>query len=115
MPYPSAPVGARLEVRACRLFAGPPRLEAMTVMWWGHGAWGAGDWVTMILMMMVFWGLIAALIVWAIQGRRTNSNVAPIQRPTADEVLARRFARGEINADEYARGRAVLHPAGRQS
>ena len=35
----------------------------------GYG-WGAGDWLAMSVMMLVFWGGLAALLVWAV--RRSN-------------------------------------------
>jgi hypothetical protein len=33
-------------------------------MGWNHGAWGADDWFAMRFIMLVFWGLLAALVVW---------------------------------------------------
>ncbi len=84
------------------------------MMWWNHGGWGAGDWFAMSFMMVVFWGLLAVLVVWLIRSTRNGHASTPGQ-PTlpattrADEVLAERFARGEIDADEYGRRRAVLH------
>jgi len=29
-------------------------------MMWDHGGWDDGDWLAMSLMMVVFWGLLAA-------------------------------------------------------
>ncbi len=82
------------------------------MMWWNHGGWGAGDWMLTIVMMVVFWALVAALIMWAVQGRRA-STPPQLPTPTADELLDQRFARGEIDTDEYATRRSALHPTGR--
>ncbi len=85
------------------------------MMWWNHGAWGAGDWFAMSLMMIVFWGLLIALIVWLVRSSSRsshNSTAGPGTRsvtPRADEVLAERFAHGDIDADEFGRRRELLH------
>ena len=60
--------------------------------------WGAGGLVVM-LMMLMFWGLvIAGLVVglrWLVgQGR-------PSQRDEAWEILRQRYARGEIDKQEF--------------
>ncbi len=62
---------------------------------WMWGAWGLG----MMLMMLVFWGLVIAGIVLAIrwlagQGERSRSD-------RALDILRERYARGEINKDEF--------------
>ena len=87
------------------------------MMWWNHGGWDAGDWLAMIFMMVVFWGLLIAAVVWLVHSFRSDR--AHAQRPAdtpaqaADELLAGRFARGEIDEDEYTRRREVLHRAAR--
>jgi hypothetical protein len=35
------------------------------------GSWG-GQWLVMILMMLLFWGGLAALIVWAVRSSRRS-------------------------------------------
>ena len=66
---------------------------------WGmHPMWGAWG-LTMALMMLVFWGLlIAGLVVglrWLVgQGR-------PGGRDEAMEILRQRYARGEIDKQEF--------------
>ena len=67
----------------------------MHPMWW---AWGAGG-VVMMLMMLVFWGLVIAGLVlgirWLIHlGPRSSSD-------SALEILRQRYARGEINREEF--------------
>jgi putative membrane protein len=69
--------------------------------------WGAGG-LVMMLMMLVFWGLvIAGLVVglrWLVgQGRLTS-------RDEALEILRQRYARGEIDQQEFdARRRDLGH------
>lgn len=61
-----------------------------------------GGWFAMALMMVFFWGGLAGLAAWAVlHGRR-----AP------EQVLAERFARGEITEDEFVRDRDLLAGAG---
>ena len=60
--------------------------------------WGAGG-IVMMLMMLVFWGLIIAGLVvglrWLVgQGRSPG-------RDEAFEILRQRYARGEIDKQEF--------------
>jgi putative membrane protein len=85
------------------------------MMWWNGSGWGLGAWLLMSLMMIVFWGGLVALAVWLIRSIRTDNSPtqgAPSSSARADEVLAERFARGEIDEDEFTRRHAVLHPGG---
>ncbi len=78
------------------------------MMWWDHG-WGWGDWLGMSLMMLVFWGVVIGLIVAAVRGRSTPD--AAVSRRRAEDVLAERFARGEIDEAEYQDRLRVLRGA----
>ena len=86
------------------------------MMWWSDGGWGPGAWILMSLMMIAFWGTVAAVAVWLIRasGASRSADAAPrVPTPTrstrsADEVLAERFARGEIDEDEFKSRRALL-------
>ncbi len=64
------------------------------MMDWGNNGWGAGDWVAMSAMMIVFWGAVIALVVWMVRSSRSQT---PEHR--ADDLLAERFARGEISSE----------------
>jgi putative membrane protein len=82
-------------------------------MW--HGADGAGWWMLWGgLMMFVFWGGIIALIVWAIQvlTRRESGQTGSVglgSPPRAPLDSAKeRYARGEINRDEFLQIRKDL-------
>ncbi|MBI1848430.1 MAG: SHOCT domain-containing protein [Candidatus Rokubacteria bacterium] len=64
-------------------------------MSWMWGAWGLG----MMLMMLVFWGLVIAGIVVAIRWlAHAGGGVRPDR---ALDILRERYARGEINKDEF--------------
>jgi len=76
--------------------------------------WTAWQWVVMTLMMFIFWGGLAALVVWLVRGRTTPGRVPTAPAPPApprgaDDLLAERFARGEIDEEEFARRRKILH------
>lgn len=73
--------------------------------WWGMGF----GWISMIL----FWGLvilaIAALAKWLMQ--QPPSGSGPRDK-TPLEILQERYARGEIDRDEYEQKRQDLMPRG---
>jgi len=59
--------------------------------------------------MVLFWGLLALggyLLVRGVERRSTGA--PPDGRPSPEEVLADRFARGEIDEEEYRRRLATL-------
>lgn len=62
---------------------------------------------------------VAALIIWAVRTSSRTPHPAgalPIQaasRETPEEILARRFASGEITAEEYERARDLLGGGGK--
>jgi len=53
--------------------------------------------------MVLFWGALLATGVYFIRRRPARE-----AGPSAEEVLAERYARGEIDAEEYRRRRTVL-------
>ena len=61
-------------------------------------------WLVGILMMLAFWGGLAALVVLAIRaftGPRRNEE-------SVDEILRRRLATGQITQDDYEKARRAL-------
>lgn len=78
------------------------------MMWWNHGA-GAGGWIVMTLGMVVFWSILVFGVVAIFRGTR-DAGSASGRTPRRDpmEILDERFARGEIDADEYHSRRQVL-------
>lgn len=78
--------------------------------WYGHGLGGWG-FALMAISQVLFWALIIAGIVALVRyvGRRTQHTGWPgAARPTPEQLLAERFARGEISEEEYRRGLDLL-------
>lgn len=72
---------------------------------WGHmGGWGWG----MALFGWVFMVLVVALVVWAIWSSPGRSETPGRRRRGALDVLDERYARGEIERDEYLQRRDDL-------
>ena len=75
---------------------------------YGYG-WGGGFWMLAGLLLLV--GLMV-LVVWAVT-RLPRTGRAPTHdpsRPTPNEILRERFARGEITAQELEDAKKVLGP-----
>jgi putative membrane protein len=81
------------------------------MMMWHHS--GGGDWVAMSVVMVAFVGILVATVGWLLQSLRRGSDRAGAAPPPswdrADDVLAERFARGEIDESEFTRSRDLLH------
>lgn len=73
----------------------------MTGDGWGGWIWGG-------LMMVVFWGGLIALVVFLVRGARPPERDDRRRAPDAREILAERFARGEISEDEFEQRKRVL-------
>ena len=69
--------------------------------------WG---WMGGGLMMLVFWGALVALVVFLMRGFGGHHSHDGERRngPDAREILAERFARGEISEEEFEQRRGVL-------
>ena len=69
---------------------------------WGMG-WGG--WLLMTLVMIVFWAILITAIVLAVRyvaaSGRPGAGPGPSGSARAEDLLAERFARGEIDDDEY--------------
>lgn len=77
---------------------------------WDNG-WGWGPWLMMFPVMLIFWGAVAWVIVVAIRhsgGTGHGSSTIANARPDALQILDERFARGEIDAQEYRERRDAL-------
>ncbi len=77
-------------------------------MGWGHhmGDWGAGWWILMAFLMVVFWGLVIVGVVWLVRSLMGGQHRT--SRGSALEVLDHRLAAGEIGPEEYRERRATL-------
>jgi putative membrane protein len=67
---------------------------------WNDGGWG-------IVWMIVSWSVIVALLWFAFRAVTRDDKRRELPR-TAKDVLAERFAKGEIDADEYHERLRVL-------
>lgn len=78
----------------------------------GVRGWGWGYWLGMGVTMVLFWGLIITGIVALVRylgGPRGTARPTPDSgQGRAEDVLAERFARGEIDEDEYKRRLELL-------
>lgn len=75
-------------------------------MGWGSHMddWGAGWWILMALLMVVFWGLVIVGVVLLARSLTDGDQRAR----SAIEVLDHRLASGEISPEEYRRRRETL-------
>ena len=85
------------------------------MMWYGGPGWGWG-WLVMSLMMLAFLVLLVlggiALYRSVRDGERRREDHRDQDKRTAEQVLDERFARGEIDVEEYTRRREVLRSGG---
>ena len=69
------------------------------MMGWYHDGLGWGNWLVMLLSMVAFWGLVMWAVV--VLFRDTQPRDAAQAHPEPQDILAQRFARGEIDETEY--------------
>lgn len=78
-------------------------------MHWASDGWTWGGWIVMFLMMSAFWVLAITLVVWLVRGTRSPGRGERGEpRSGAMAVLEERYARGEIDRDEFEERRATL-------
>ena len=69
-----------------------------------------------IIGMVLFWTVLVLAIAAAVRHLdRKRRESFPPPPPTAEQVLAERFARGEIDADQYGQRLDTLRQAGRSA
>ena len=79
----------------------------MAWYWHAHDG-GPGLWLW-IGWMALFWGGQQATGVYFIRRHPTRADAGPANAgPSAEDVVAERYARGEIDAEEYRQRRVVL-------
>ena len=77
-------------------------------MMWYYGGVGWLGWLGMGLSMIVFWGAVIFLVVWAV---RSSSHPA-VGSSTALSILQERLAKGEITPEEYAQRKHLIQGGG---
>lgn len=74
------------------------------MMWW-HDDMSGWAWLAMSVSMLVFWGLV----IWGvISVTRVAGRGGEVSRRDPEDILRERFARGEIDSDEFEARREVL-------
>jgi putative membrane protein len=79
------------------------------MMYWGNGMGGWGM-TLMTVNSLLFWGLVVAAIIALVRyaSRAAQPGAPAIHGPAPQQLLAERFARGDIDEDEYIRRLQVL-------
>lgn len=79
------------------------------MMW--NDSWSTGQWLWMSLMMVLVVAVAVALTVWVVRelGTARSRGATSQTPPTPEEILAERFARGEIDEEEFTRRTGLLH------
>nr|WP_199178083.1 SHOCT domain-containing protein [Mycobacterium sp. QGD 101] len=81
-------------------------------MMWYDTDWGWGGWALMTVGMVLFWVVVITAVVLAVRylasPRGTAANPPGYGPTRAEDVLAERFARGEIDEDQYRRHLALI-------
>lgn len=78
---------------------------------WGWDNWTWGGWLVMTLTMVAFGALFAWLVLSVVRPGRPRDD----RRAAPEEILAARFARGEIDEDEYRQRLEALRETRRTS
>ncbi|MGB7981158.1 MAG: hypothetical protein WCF36_10255 [Candidatus Nanopelagicales bacterium] len=86
-------------------------------MTWWHDGWYTGWGAGWMVLMMLGWGAVLGLGVWALVALTRGKSQSPPGPPpeTPGEVLDRRLAAGEITTQEYQEACTLLqtHPGPR--
>lgn len=77
------------------------------MMYWNDGSAGWAGWLVMILSMAAFWGLLAWVAVSLMRSPDATPKTSP-SPSTPEGLLAERFARGEIDEEDFVDRREVL-------
>jgi putative membrane protein len=83
------------------------------MFWYDHDMSGWG-WFGVSAGMILFWALLvtAAVLFFRTQGRAPEHMHSHLpERPAPERLLAERFARGEVDEEEYRRALEVLRAA----
>lgn len=84
------------------------RRELPMMGWYGDGPGWAG-WIAMTLMMLAFWGLLIFGGIALYRSANRDDRRPDRGKGDAEQLLDERFARGEIDAEDYRQRRELLH------
>lgn len=77
-----------------------------------NGGWSVFGMAWMVLLPLLFIGGPIALAVWAVMmlgsGRHDAGSAGEVHEQSAEEIVRQRFARGEIDAEEYEERLRIL-------
>jgi putative membrane protein len=76
------------------------------MMGWYHDGMGWGGWIVMTLAMVAFWALVVFAVLALFRTQRSGESTLDRRDPV--QILDERFARGEIDEDEYHARSSVL-------
>ena len=80
---------------------------------WGmHDGFGWGGMILMMIFMALFWAAVIFGIVWFARGEFTGWR-GGTRKETPTEILDRRFAEGNISAEDYQARREVIAQSSR--
>lgn len=80
----------------------------MSSMMWDNG-YGWGGWLAMSLGVVAFWAVVAAAVVVVVRTQRQEHGRRPNEART---LLDERFARGDIDEQEYRARQDLLRSGG---
>jgi putative membrane protein len=81
------------------------------MMGFHDGDWSGGNWLAMTSMMLLFWAVVIALAVWAVRNFGTERQLPDgdhTNTASPEDILAERYARGDIDDDEFQHRRDLL-------
>ena len=78
------------------------------MMGWHDGGPGWAGWFVMATTMLAFWAVLIFGGLAVLRAMRRDGAGGPSGTRDAERVLDERFARGEIDADEYTQRRDLL-------
>ncbi|MGH3553643.1 MAG: M48 family metalloprotease, partial [Mycobacterium sp.] len=87
--------------------------EEISMMMMDDGHWGWGSWILTTGITVVFWALVITAVVLVARyllslSQRPTGTTRAAGASSAEQVLAERYARGEIDDDEYKRRLTLL-------
>ncbi len=74
------------------------------------GGWGGGvfGWLMMFLVVVLVVALVIGALRWMFGNAHRPESISPAPRKTALDILEERFARGEIDREEFEEKRSLL-------